>query len=183
MVIDNQELRVSSSLNPITDGEGTVLAVTGIVRDVTESKKMETVIRDSEEKYRAIVEQSALGILIAQGPVPHIVFANSIIAKSMGYSVQEMLSFSLQETFGLVYPDDRQLFFGRFKDRLEGKATSEQFIIRGVRKDKSIVWMELSSALIQYGNNQLCKQCSWISLSAKKPKNNWLIRIAHSRNN
>ena len=84
MVIDNQELRVSSSLNPITDGKGTVIAVTGIVRDVTESKKMETAIRDSEEKYRAIVEQSALGILIAQGPVPHIVFANATIATIYG---------------------------------------------------------------------------------------------------
>ena len=151
MVIDNQELCISSILNPVIDVEGNVIAVTGIVRDITESKKMEAVLRDSEEKYRAIAEQSALGILIAQGPIPHIVYATSTISKSKGYSVQELLSLSFQQTMGLVHPDDRELFFGRFKERLEGSSTSEQYIIRGVKKDKSIVWMELSSALITYG--------------------------------
>jgi PAS domain S-box-containing protein len=167
MVVGNQELCVSSSLNPITDDEGRVLAVTGIIRDITENKKMETILRDSEEKYRAIVEQSALGILIAQGPIPHIVFANSTIAETMGYSAQEMISFSLPETMGLVYPDDREIFFGRFKERLEGKSASEQFIIRGVRKDKSIVWMELASALITYGG-QPAVQAMFVDITKRK---------------
>jgi PAS domain S-box-containing protein len=167
MVIDNQELCISSILNPVIDVEGNVIAVTGIVRDITESKKMEAVLRDSEEKYRAIVEQSALGILIAQGPIPHIVYANFTISKSLGYSVQELISLSPQQTMDLVHPEDRELFFGRFKDRLEGNPTSEQYIIRGVRKDRSIVWMELSSALITYGE-QPAVQAMIVDISKRK---------------
>ena len=174
MVIGNQELCISTSLNPVIDVEGRMIAVTGIVRDITENKKMEAVLRDSEEKYRTIVEQSALGILIAQGPIPHIVYANSTISKSMGYSVQELISLSLQQTMGLVHPDDRELFFGRFKDRLEGKSTSEQYIIRGIRKDRSIVWIQLSSALIMYDGHPAV-QAMFVDITERKKAEEKLV--------
>ncbi len=125
------------------------------IRDMTERKKSEKILRDSEEKYRSLVEQSMQGIVIAQGPIPHMVFANSAMSKILGYSVEELLSLSPPQTAGLVHPDDRELFFGRFKDRLEGKPVPPQYEVRGIRKDGTIVWLELSSARIEYEGQQV----------------------------
>ncbi|MGD0451564.1 MAG: PAS domain S-box protein [Candidatus Bathyarchaeia archaeon] len=122
----------------------------GVIRDVSSYKQAEEALRESEEKYRTLVEKSTQGILIAQGPIPHIVFANSTMSKILGYNVQELTSLSPQQTIGLVHPDDQNLFFGRFKERLEGKPVPSKYMVQGIRKDGAIVWMELSSALIEY---------------------------------
>jgi PAS domain S-box-containing protein len=122
----------------------------GVIRDVSSYKQSEEHLRESEEKYRTLVEKSTQGILIAQGPIPHIVFASSAMSKILGYSVQELTSLSPQQTIGLLHPDDRDLFFERFKERLEGKPVPSKYMVRGIRKDGAIVWVELSSALIEY---------------------------------
>ncbi|MGO8807714.1 MAG: PAS domain-containing protein, partial [Candidatus Bathyarchaeia archaeon] len=113
-------------------------------------KKEEQELKESEMKYRTLVEQSPEGILLGQGPLPHIVYANPAMKNISGYSVQELSSFTFQQTVGLVHPDDRELFFERFKDRLEGKPTPERYMFRGIKKDGTIIWVDLSSALIEY---------------------------------
>jgi hypothetical protein len=141
----------------------------GIFRDITEHKEMEETLRKSGAKYRALVEQSMQGIVIAQaqGPIPHIVFANSAMSKILGYSVEELTSLLPQQTMGLVRPDDRELFFGRFKYRLEGKSAPPQYEVRGIRKDGTVVWMELSSACIEY-DGQPAVQAIFADITERK---------------
>jgi len=139
---------------PIFDENGELVQCVHTVKDISSRKKMEEVLRKSEAKYRSLVEQSMQGIVIAQGPIPHIAFANSAMQKILGYTVEELTSLSPQQTTGLVHPDDRELFFRRFKDRLEGKPAPPQYEVRGIRKDGSAVWLELSSARIEYGEQQ-----------------------------
>ncbi|MGA3191305.1 MAG: PAS domain S-box protein [Candidatus Bathyarchaeia archaeon] len=140
-------LECSASLSKAYD-KSTIAVV---ARDMTERRERERLLREREEKYRSLVEQSMQGIVIAQGSIPHMVFANFAMSKILGYSVEELLSLSPQQTIGLVHQDDRELFFGRFKDRLEGKPVPPQYEVRGIRKDGTIVWLELSSARIEYG--------------------------------
>jgi|GEM_PF-616058 len=143
-------LECSASISKVY-GKSTIAVV---ARDMTERRERERLLRESEKKYRSLVEQSMQGIVIAQGPIPRIVFANSTMSKILGYTVEELTSLSPQQTAGLVHPDDRELFFGRFKDRLEGKAAPPQYEVRGIRKDGTIVWLELSSARIEYGGQR-----------------------------
>lgn len=145
----------------------------GIFRDITERKKMEETLLKSGAKYRALVEQSMQGIVIAcaQGSIPHIVFANPAMSKILGYSVEELTSLSPQQTMGLVHPDDRELFFGRFKDRLEGKPTPPQYEVRGIRKDGTPVGLELSSACIEY-DGQSAVQAMFTDITERKKTEN-----------
>jgi PAS domain S-box-containing protein len=149
------------------DEKGNLLRTEGIIRDVTEKKKAEKALKESEEKYKTLVEQSLQGVLVAQGPVPRIVFANATMSKILGYTPEEMISFSPQQTLELVHPDDRELFFGRFKDRLEGNSPPSNYMIRGVRKDGTIVWLELSSSRIDY-DGRPAAQAMFMDITERK---------------
>jgi PAS domain S-box-containing protein len=138
-----------------------------IVRDITERKKSEGALKESEAKYRALVDQSLQGIIVAQGPVPHILFANKAMAKILGYTPEELVSLSPQRTADLVHPEDREFFFGRFKERLEGKPTQSNYEVRGIRKDGTMVWLELSSTLLDY-DGQPAVQATFMDVTERK---------------
>ncbi|HVP15960.1 MAG TPA: PAS domain S-box protein [candidate division Zixibacteria bacterium] len=147
---DGALIEILASIAVQKDEKGKLLQTEGIIRDVTEKKKVEKALKESEEKYKTLVEQSLQGIIVAQGSPPHLVFANAAMSKILGYTPKEMISFSPKQTLEIVHPDDRELFFSRFKDRLEGKSPPSNYVVRGVRKDRTIVWLELSSSRIEY---------------------------------
>lgn len=132
-------------------------------------KKTEKALKESEKKYKILVEQSLQGIVVGQEPIskgllPRIVFANQTISKILGYTPEELTSFSSQQTVNLVHPEDRQLFFGRFKDRLEGKSPPSNYEVRGIRKDGTTAWLEISSSRIEY-DGQPAVQATFIDIT------------------
>ncbi len=129
---------------------GAVLTAVGISRDVTEQKQSQLALKESEEKYRTLVEQSLEGIVIAFGPTPKLVFANSSLAGLLGYTVGELLAMSTQEISELIHPDDREMFFGNFTDRISGKQVPSRYEIRGLAKDKRELLCDVKSSLINY---------------------------------
>ena len=60
-------------------------------------KKSQEALRDKEEQYRSLVDQSLEGIVIVAGPPPKLVFANSSFAEIYVYTVSELLAMSSQE--------------------------------------------------------------------------------------
>ena len=77
-------IEVGSSVLRDEDGEpGAFLA---IVRDITERKRVEEALRESQERYRVISEGSGLGILIADRETRQFVYANPCICRLLGYT-------------------------------------------------------------------------------------------------
>ncbi len=145
---DGRHIDTSVSSKILFDDDGYPAGVEGVLRDITDRKKAETALKESEEKYRSMVDNSLQGIIIIQDF--RVVYCNAASTKICGYSEQELLSLTPKDVRMLVHPDDQKLVWGRMKMRLQGEDVPSQYEYRGVKKDGSVIWLQMVVSLIEY---------------------------------
>jgi PAS domain S-box-containing protein len=138
---DGSTLFCEITSDAIKDDEGRLCGFRGVVHDITERRR-------AEEAYHALVDQSIQGLIIFQDW--RVVFANEAYTKIIGYTVEEMRAMSFDEGRNVVHPDDQATVWGRFKDRLEGRSAPDCYEFRAIRKDGSIIWLEMHASVIDY---------------------------------
>jgi PAS domain S-box-containing protein len=79
------------------DGSGKVIGFHGTLQDITERKRAEEALRESEEKYRAIFEQGADSIVIIEEEPMRIVDFNDKAHENLGYSREEFVKLELDK--------------------------------------------------------------------------------------
>ena len=135
-----------SILQPVSDAKGKRYGVQVISYDTTERKKAEEKIKKSEEKFKLLSEKSVVGIYILQDA--KVVYANPMFRNIFGYSSDEILdNFDIKER---IYPDDLPIIMKRLKERIEGKVEKSHHVYRGIKKDGSLVYVEVYSIRIDY---------------------------------
>ncbi len=123
--------------------------IQAIVRDITEKKIAEQKLKESEEKFRVITEQSFIGALIEQDF--DIKYVNPQFSKMIGYSTEELLNWKLTDFYEIFHPDD----LDKFKELVEKKTKDliqdiTNFQFRLSKKTGEIIWLELFSKAIMY---------------------------------
>ena len=117
-----------------------------IGRDITERKRAEEYLRESEEKYRSVIENANLGIIVIQDG--HRVFHNSRIRDIYGYTEKE---YNEIDFMSIVHPEDRSFVADRIRRRLAGESTDLNIIeIRTISKSGEMIWVEANSTVIQW---------------------------------
>ncbi|MFX1577397.1 MAG: PAS domain S-box protein [Promethearchaeota archaeon] len=144
---------------------GKMVGIITIARDVTQRVLTEAALKESEKKYRALVEQSLEGIVIIQDN--KIVFANSVITKLSGYSHDEVLNLSTEEMWNAIHPEDRQQVMERLQNRMSGKVVPKRYQVRVFRKDGTFYWAELSVDLIEFSGKPAI-QATYIDITDRK---------------
>jgi len=115
---------------------------------VAELERSDGDYKRMKEAYRAMAEQSLQGLVIIQDS--RVVFANTAFAEISGYTLEELLSLSPEEVRALIHPEDQELVWGRFRDRLEGKHVPHRYEYRGIRKDGTMRWLEIMASRVKY---------------------------------
>ncbi len=113
--------------------------------NITDRKRTEETLRESEEKYRLVVDNVHEAILVVQDK--KLQFANTAAIDSLSYSAEELLSTPLAE---FIHPDDRGLVLGRYLARMKGEDVPSRYSFRMLCKDGTERWVEIESSLISW---------------------------------
>ena len=150
--MDGRIIWLSTSGVPVTDEEGNLIGYRGVDTDITERKQSHEKLQESEEKFRTLIEQAVEGFVIGIGPAPRLVYSNNAMSEILGYTCDELTSLSSENIEKLVHPEDRNMFFSRFQDRLNGKTVPTRYEFRGIHKNGTVIWLLISSKRIYYNN-------------------------------
>ncbi|MCE5250517.1 PAS domain S-box protein [bacterium] len=117
----------------------------GFMRDITERKRLEDVLRMSEEKYRSLVDNSNESILVAQDGL--LKFVNNRTSELTGYSEQELTAMPFSE---FIHPDDRDMVVGNYLSRIKGEALQPKYEFRITTRDGVVKWVEINAVMIEW---------------------------------
>ncbi|MFD0989082.1 PAS domain S-box protein [Mariniflexile jejuense] len=127
------------TVSPIYDSNNEFLYFVGIIVDITDRKQAEKALISSENKFRALVEQSLTGIYIFDAN--KFLYVNKRFAEIFGYSEEEILN-NLKPT-DVVIVEDKPRANENIRKRLEGEVDDVRYTARGIRKNKSLIWIEI----------------------------------------
>ena len=116
-----------------------------IVRDVTERKKLEESIRESQKRFRLAFEYSSIGVALVDLNGKFIQ-VNSRFADVLGYSPVDLINRDFQS---ITYPEDRKLGGEEFGKMVRGEKENTQFEKRYYTKNNQIIWAQISSTILR----------------------------------
>ncbi len=118
---------------------------TRLQKMVDDQKRVETELRESEARFRAMFENAAVGISIIS-PEGKTLAVNPILVKLSGRSEAELIEVGGR---GVTYAEDRSVGMAEFHEILEGRRESYQVEKRYVHKDGRIHWMRQSVSAVR----------------------------------
>ena len=125
------------------DGQGRPVKMRGIIKDITEYKRADMQLRESEERYRATFEQVALGIAHASFD-GRIIRCNARFAAFLGYTQEEILDISVDQ---MTAPEDRAATWAMRQSVASSVTLSANLEKRFLRKDGSLTWGKVTLSI------------------------------------
>ena len=139
---NGQEVWVNTIKTPVKDEKGNLIAILGIFWDITERKRTAEALRASEERYRALFEAAAEGILVADVERRQFKHANPAICRMLGYTAEELTRLNVAD----IHPKEAlNHVVAEFEAQARGeKSLSAQ--IPCLRKDGSVIYVDIATA-------------------------------------
>jgi PAS domain S-box-containing protein len=136
----------------IKDENQRLVGIMGVTRDITERKLSEERLKQSEEKYRSIFENTQEGIFRTT-PDGKIIMANQALSKMFGYESPEEFMADITDVGRQLYvnPEDRR----KLKETIEKYGFIKGYEVQNHRKDGSIIWISLTMNAISDSKGQI----------------------------
>ena len=136
--------------------DGRPLRLVGTVQDVTG-------LRQSEARFRAVVEGSLQGVLVHRDFRP--LFANRALAGLFGRTPEEVLA--LPSILELFAPEERERMRGYGVARMAGGSPPTHYQVRGQRRDGTACWLECRIIVVDW-NDAPAIQTTMIDITQRK---------------
>jgi len=129
--------------------KGKIYGILGIANNITERKKAENKLKESESKFRTITEQLLMGIIILQDNV--LKYVNEAVAKIGENTPQEIIGWSMNDFTKLIHPDDLPFIIEQAKKKQAGETdVPTHYSCRIFTKSGKLKWVDVYSKSILY---------------------------------
>jgi len=139
---NGERFPVIVSPSAVKDKQGNVISYFATVKDVTERKQAEEAIKESEEKFRNVFDNSTIGKSITS--IDGTVNVNQAFADMLGYTKEELSHIKWQD---VSLPEEIDEINRKLESLQAGREKFARFVKRYVEKDGSIVWADVSTVL------------------------------------
>lgn len=113
--------------------------------ELARHRQMEQALRDSEERYRVVVEHGNDIIIIAQDGV--MKFVNPRGELVLGYNRYELAQMPFSN---LIAPDDREIVLDRYRRRLKGEEVPHRYTFRALSRAGEMLWVEINTVPVDW---------------------------------
>ncbi|MFX0071167.1 MAG: PAS domain S-box protein [Candidatus Hermodarchaeota archaeon] len=150
---DGNHFFLDTNRIPLLNSEAKTVGILVTYEDITDIKKKEEELEESEQKFRTISEKSQLGFFILQDH--QIKYVNQVASKTLGYDINNLKKWKPEKYLQLFYPKDREIA-SKLANRLqEGiRSGSRNITCRCVTKSGEIMWVEIFGQTISYKGRQ-----------------------------
>jgi PAS domain S-box-containing protein len=125
---------------PLRDASGNLIGAVNMLVDLTERKRAEASLRDSEERFRRVFEQSPLAKATA-GPDFRYRSVNPALCRMLGYSEEELIG---HEFLDFVHPADRDECLAHGRALIAGETSLIQLEERFLNKSGDPLWVSVT---------------------------------------
>jgi len=149
---DGQEAIVHTVKMRVRDAQGDVVGILGIFWDITEHKRAEEALRESEQRFRSLVETSSDWVWEVDRNGIYT-YASPKVKDLLGYEPAEIIG---KTPFDLMPPDEAERVAGLFKDIAEARKSFDRLENTNLHKDGGLVVLETSGVpILGEGENLL----------------------------
>jgi len=140
--------------------------------------EVEEALKESEERYRDLVEKAGIGILIddREGNVKYL---NKKYMEMLKYSSKEMKKLSIKS---VVHPDDVEKVLKYHKNRIQGRRTPSRYEFRAIRKDRSVINLEVDAVALRVNGKITGSRSYILDITERKKAEEKLKQRTHDLN-
>ena len=145
MLPSGECIKVQIVKTPVRNADNRIVGIQGIFWDTTDRTRAEEALRESEEKYRSLVERAHDGICIIQNAT--IKYTNVQLAGMCGYAPDEVINTCYAD---YVYHEEVDFVVGKYNTQMSGKESTQHYETAFLHKDGHRIEVDINAGLITY---------------------------------
>jgi len=118
------------------------------INDITEHRKMEQQLKESEARYKSLVEKARVAIIIDDRE-GNLRYFNDRLCEIFGYNREELEGKTI---LTLVHPEDRETVIHLHRSRVSGKKVKSSYEFKGIKKDGTPLYCEVDAVMLRERN-------------------------------
>ncbi len=161
---DGEKYTGELSASVLKDSSGNPIGFVGVARDITERRKAEERLLESEERFRSIVENSHDGIVMIDNKFM-IAYANDETSHIIGYSKEEIVGHSFMK---FLSEESKNLVKDRYLRRQKGERVTSTYEFKVVRKDGQERDVEIKSTVMRDSRGMMQTVAQLLDITERK---------------